>query len=123
MPFIIFFGLLFVIGGIAWAFNVSAWAAFLILLGFLFVAAALYAIKDSLKSDKGKKVIKIILIVALIILGIIIVRGCAGAFGDVGSDSEWDTCMKCGGDGKYVNDIGFNVTCPRCDGVGYIYMG
>ena len=55
MPFIIFFGILFIIAGIAWAFNVPVWAAILILLGVLLAAVALYAIKESLKSEKRKK--------------------------------------------------------------------
>ena len=33
---------------------------------------------------------------------------------------EWEMCLKCGGDGKVVNDLGYNVTCSRCSGVGYI---
>ena len=33
---------------------------------------------------------------------------------------QWEVCHKCGGDGKVANDLGFNVSCPRCNGVGYL---
>ena len=32
----------------------------------------------------------------------------------------WTQCYKCNKTGKVRNDLGFYVTCPRCDGVGYL---
>jgi len=32
----------------------------------------------------------------------------------------WTQCYKCNKTGKVRNDVGFYVTCPRCDGVGYL---
>ena len=121
MGCVIFFVALLILAGIALAFDVPVWAAILILFGFLFVVAILWAGAASLKSENRKRVMLItIFVVVLIILGIFFMRACADVWGDTDSGSDWDKCMKCEGDGKYVNDIGFNVTCPRCNGVGYI---
>ena len=32
----------------------------------------------------------------------------------------WTQCYKCNKTGKVRNDLGYYVTCPRCDGVGYL---
>ena len=32
----------------------------------------------------------------------------------------WTQCYKCNKTGKVRNDLGFYVTCPHCDGVGYL---
>ena len=56
--------------------------------------------------------VSIILTIALIIGCISIIRSCST------QNDEWQTCHKCDGDGKVVNNLGYNVTCPRCHGVG-----
>ena len=40
--------------------------------------------------------------------------------GDLDGVDGWTECYKCNKTGKVRNDLGFYVTCPRCDGVGYM---
>ena len=75
----------------------------------------------STKTQRNKtvtKIISIVLVIALLIGCVFIVKSCIDA--SKSGDGEWETCHNCGGDGKVVNDLGINVTCPRCNGVGYL---
>ena len=71
-----------------------------------------------MKSENGKTVI---VIIALILLVAFCVFGLVKCFAGITSDDGgWEKCLKCGGDGKVVNDMGYNVTCTRCNGVGQL---
>ena len=61
-----------------------------------------------------------ILVIILLVGGI---RSCSGCGSDSGSGSPTrHTCMKCNGTGKYrgKDTMWLYVTCPRCDGFGYL---
>ena len=60
-----------------------------------------------------KPIICILLAIALIFLLLSIMHGC-----NPSSDPDWHTCIKCSGSGKVRNDLGYYVTCPRCNGLG-----
>lgn len=61
-----------------------------------------------------------VLIVAAVVVIIALIFILMNGKGSSGDDVTWQTCLKCGGDGKVASDVGINVTCPRCDGVGKI---
>ena len=61
-----------------------------------------------------------VLIVAAVVVIIALIFILIDGKGSSGDDVTWQTCLKCGGDGKVASDVGINVTCPRCDGVGKI---
>lgn len=106
------------LGGVALAFGVPWWGAILILLGIIFAFLLIMVMKESLKTEKGKKVLTIVAVVLVVCFLLFVLVQCLG---DVSNDnSGWERCNKCGGDGKVKNDLGFNSTCPRCKGVGYI---
>lgn len=74
-------------------------------------------------SEKVANVIMYAIGAIILIVCLCLLVKCTGeVFGGGSSNdgSEWTVCHKCGGDGKYTNDLGFNVSCPRCDGVGYL---
>lgn len=92
----------------------------------LFVIAVWYvpnAINKPEKAELSSGKAKVLGVIAAIVVALYLI-GLIGAGG--GSDTskknegKWDLCMKCGGDGKVENALGFNSTCPRCKGVGYI---
>lgn len=120
MPLIIGI-IILVLGGICVAFDVSLGGALLIILGVLAFIIIIALIFNAAKSEKGKTVI---VIIALILLAAFCIFGLAKCFGEIGGttsdDGSWEKCLKCGGDGKVVNDLGYNVSCPRCNGVGYL---
>lgn len=62
----------------------------------------------------GKKLKKIIIWAFIGLFALAYV--CSG-----GVEDEWHKCMRCGGSGKVRSDSGYNVTCPRCKGVGALY--
>lgn len=68
--------------------------------------------------NTGKRVWAVIILLAIVIGCVFIVRSCIDA--SKNGNGEWEICHKCGGDGKVENDLGFNVSCPRCNGVGYL---
>lgn len=117
MPLIIGI-IILVLGGICIAFDVSLGGALLIILGALAFIIIIGLIINAVKSEKGKTVI---VIIALILLVAFCIFGLVKCFGGITSDDgSWEKCLKCGGDGKVVNDLGYNVSCPRCNGVGYL---
>ena len=115
MPLIIGI-IILVLGGICVAFDVSLVGALLIISGVLAFIIIMGFIITAVKSKKGKTVI---VIIALILLVAFCIFGLVKCFGGITSDDgSWEKCLKCGGDGKIANDLGYNVTCPRCNGVG-----
>lgn len=118
MGCVIFAIILLVLGGVAIAFDVSIWGAILILLGILVVIGLVYLARESLKSPKGKQAIGIISLILVIAFCLFVLVRCFSE--STADDGSWERCLKCGGDGKVVNDLGFNVSCPRCNGVGYL---
>lgn len=116
MPLIIL-ALILIIGGIGIAFGVSIWGAILILLGIVVFGAVVLVVIEAIKNEKGKKIVIIVSLVLVVALCLFILVRC---FGGTSSDDGWVTCLKCGGDGRYQNSSGYNVTCPRCNGVGSI---
>lgn len=109
------------IGGVAMAFGVSVWGALLILLGLLIAVGILAAVNETVMAKKGKNIIPWVAAVLLVVFCIFVLVRCFGFISEnAADDGSWDKCMKCGGDGKWTNDMGFRVTCPRCEGVGYL---
>ena len=117
MPLIIAI-IILVLGGICIAFDVSLGGALLIILGVLAFIIIISLIINAVKSEKGKTVIVIIALILLVAFCVFFLVKC---FGEITlDDGSWEKCLKCGGDGKIVNDLGYNVSCPRCNGVGYL---
>ena len=107
-----------IVGGIALALDVSIGVALLIILGILAFLIIIRLILSAIKSDTGRGIIAIIALILIIALCLFVLVKCWGEA--TKDDGSWDKCMKCGGDGKYTNDLGYSVKCSRCNGVGYL---
>lgn len=64
--------------------------------------------------------------IALICTFSVVIGICVGAklfpsnYTDPDGTDGWTQCYKCDKTGKVRNKLGYYVTCPRCDGVGYL---
>ena len=116
MPIIIAI-IILVLGAICIAFDVSILGALLIVLGVLAFMFIVCLLKIAIKSKKGKTVITIIALILIVTLCLFVLVKCIGG---TTSNDDWERCLKCGGDGKVKSESGYNITCPRCNGVGYI---
>jgi len=125
MPIIIAI-VIFILGGICIAFDVSLGGALLIILGvilaIILITLLFTASTKVIKSEKKQNIILIITLVLIVALCLFVFVKCSGGIlsGCSDDDDSWEKCLKCGGDGKVVNNYGVDYKCPRCNGVGYI---
>lgn len=86
---------------------------FAIIMAIYFNSWKFFSIKDF------SKVLFVAVIIGLILTIFALVI--EGPNVNVGWQEEWHKCYKCNGSGKVRNDYGWNVTCPRCNGVGGLH--
>ena len=66
------------------------------------------------------KVIAICLIIVIVMTSLSIMTESAYSDSDPDGIDRWTQCYKCNKTGRVRNDLGYYVTCPRCNGAGYI---
>jgi hypothetical protein len=89
---------------------------------FLFIVIGIVGALGAIGNEKASMAVACTVIGIVILCVLFAVGNFFGSIFDgiFGGDGEWDTCLKCGGDGSVVNSLGIEVECPRCNGVGFI---
>lgn len=108
--------------GKIYMFDGEAFTAALWIVCFLFIAIGMVGVVGATGKEKSAMTIAIA-IIGIVVLCVLFAVGnfFSSIFSGVfGGDDEWDTCHKCGGDGRVENSLGIEVECPQCDGVGFI---
>ena len=95
----------------------KVWLFVSLILLAISVPCVIVATKDSTVKTKS-----IALICAFsVAIGICVVAKLSQSnYTDPDGIDGWTQCYKCDKTGKVRNDLGYYVTCPRCDGVGYL---
>ena len=110
--------IIFLLGGVAIAFGVSALDALFILVGFVLFILIAGGIVSLIKNDNVRTAIMLIAIILIIALCLFTFVKCTK--NTFTNDDGPVKCAKCGGDGKVTDHLGRNTTCPRCGGAGLI---
>ena len=87
---------------------------------FVCVAIAAIVMLATKLKEKSVKLVCLILVGTMLFMAIGLGLSQPGSPYDADSIDGWDPCMTCEGYGKVRNSYGFPMTCPVCDGVGWI---
>ena len=112
----------FALHGKIYVFNGGALTTMAWIVCFLFIIIGIVGALGASGKEKTSMAVACA-VIGIVILCVLFAVGnfFSGIFDGVfGGDGKWDTCHKCGGDGRVENSLGIEVECPQCDGVGFI---